>query len=277
MGGDRGAGRSGAAREDLLAGEIGAGRVVSAHGPRLFSHECGYLPDRIALTEARTYRAMSPLGYTGILRAGYRRFADLFFRPRCLLCSLCIPYRVRAGAFRPTRSQRRAWRRNRGIEASVGPVTADEEAVEVANAFYRHRVAIRGWSPLIYTEESYAQQFVGGPVPALEVRYRLGARTLGIGLFDDLPDGQTAVIFHYLRDWAPQSPGAFNIQWLIERARARERPYVYLGYWVPPSPSTAYKARFQPGEARVRGRWVPVPRGHDATTPPLGFSDAELA
>jgi arginyl-tRNA--protein-N-Asp/Glu arginylyltransferase len=41
----------------------------------------------------------------------------------------------------------------------------------------------------------------------------------------------------------------------IERARALLVPYLYLGYWVPGSPTMDYKRRFRPFEVLGADGW----------------------
>ncbi|MHC4390984.1 MAG: arginyltransferase [Planctomycetota bacterium] len=241
--------------------------MIELGGPRLFRHSCGYLPDRSAITEARFFARMTQGAYLQALEAGYRRFGELFFRPRCLQCNACISLRVLAPEFSFRRRWRRVEAKNRDIRVVIGAPRLDGEAVRLANAFYQHRGPRKGWPPVTYTEESYTSQFLGGPVQALEARYYDGDRLLGIGLFDDLPDGETAVIFHYDQAWAPRSPGSFNVLWLIRRALARGTRHVYLGFFVPGSVSTTYKGLFTPAEVLVEGQWLRLPGEFD---PALG-------
>lgn len=245
------------------------GRVLELGAPRLFGHECGYLPRRPAITEARFFAEISRPAYSALLRSGYRRFGDMFFRPRCVGCSQCISYRVIVPGFVPGRRFRRVWKRNADVHVDVRPAAPEEDAVALANAFHHHRGRTKGWPVTRYDVESYARQFTDGPVTTLAARYYRGDELLGIGLFDDLPDGQSAVIFHYGEAWAKDSPGTFNVLWLLERARARHMPYVYLGYWVPASRSTAYKADFRPGEyLGAGGCWTRLAPDHPSDSPP---------
>jgi arginine-tRNA-protein transferase len=44
---------------------------------------------------------------------------------------------------------------------------------------------------------------------------------------------------------------------LIDYAQERGMPWLYLGYYVPGSQKMMYKARFQPAEVYIDGRWRP--------------------
>lgn len=245
----------------IWSAEVQRGRVVERGRPRLFAHECGYRPGCTAVTEARYFDALSPLGYSALLRAGYRRFGELFFRPHCLHCTRCISYRIVVPEVRLARRWRRVLRRNQGLRVEVGEARADREAVDLANAFHRFRTRTRGWEETVYDHESYARLFCTGPVRGLEARLFADGRLVGVSLFDDLPDGGSAVIFFYDEGFCRHSPGAFNVLWQLGRAQSRGGRHLYLGFLVPGCRSTAYKADFRPAEVLLGGRWRPLPEG----------------
>jgi len=74
-----------------------------------------------------------------------------------------------------------------------------------------------------------------------------------------VPAGLSAIYFFHEPAEAPRSLGTFNILMMIDEARPRGLPYVYLGYYVQGCRSLEYKARFQPNELLdAHGAWRPV-------------------
>ena len=66
--------------------------------------------------------------------------------------------------------------------------------------------------------------------------------------------------------------GTYMILDHIERARAMQLPYVYLGYWVEGSAKMAYKARFKPQEHLGPNGWAMVD-AEDYRKPPISRSE----
>ena len=93
------------------------------------------------------------------------------------------------------------------------------------------------------------------PIDTIITEFRIGGRLIGGCLTDRLGDGLSAVYSFYAPELERQSLGTYAILWLVERARAENLPYVYLGYWVPESRKMAYKARFRPCEVLMGGTW----------------------
>jgi arginine-tRNA-protein transferase len=88
----------------------------------------------------------------------------------------------------------------------------------------------------------------------IEFRDRMD-RLVSACLTDELGDGFSAVYSFFAPGMERHSLGTHAILWLVERARALNLAYVYLGYWVPESRKMAYKARFKPSEVLVGGVW----------------------
>jgi arginine-tRNA-protein transferase len=51
------------------------------------------------------------------------------------------------------------------------------------------------------------------------------------------------------------------VLWLIEAARRRGLPHVYLGYWIAESNKMVYKARFRPIEGLGPRGWEMLAEG----------------
>jgi arginine-tRNA-protein transferase len=215
-------------------------------------HACSYLPEERASLDVRIAVDVSAHELGELLSHGWRRFGPTYFRPACAACQACVPTRVPALTFRPSRSQRRARRQAAGLVRVVDTPRVDRERLELYARWHRDREGQRGWEAADIDEERYAMEFAF-PHPAVrEVAFRDPAddnRLLGLGIVDEVPGALSAVYFFWDPVHAPASLGTAHIVRLIEEAAERGVAHVYLGYRVDACPSLAYKGRFQPQEA----------------------------
>jgi arginine-tRNA-protein transferase len=206
--------------------------------------------------------------YEMLIRAGFRRSHRIAFRPACTECQACVPVRIATEDFEPRPWMRRVQKLNAPLEAAFGPATATEEQY----ALFRRYVATRhGDGEMALMDfEDYRSMIEDSPVESGLVEFRDPAGALVAAcLADRLTDGFSAVYsFFEPGRAAPDAPqgtpwpslGSHMILWLVEAARARNLPYVYLGYWVEGSRKMAYKARFAPLEALGGQGWQAIDR-----------------
>ena len=94
------------------------------------------------------------------------------------------------------------------------------------------------------------------PLTTALIRLRDSAGALyGACLTDLLDDGVSAVYSFYDTAEGKRGLGTMLILSLVDEARRRRLPYVYLGYWIAESSKMAYKARFRPLEALQADGW----------------------
>ncbi len=226
------------ARARLAALLDSLGLEASAPSP------CPYLPGRDSrLLVVKPERLTPPL-YQLFLDLNYRRLGPVVYRPRCEGCRECRQLRLSVPAFRPNRAQRRCWRRNADLVASVGRPEASDEK----HALYRRYLEARHDGQMSGSREEF-DEFLHDAAPFTEeVAFRLQGRLLGAGIYDLLPQAISAVYFYFDPDLAGRSPGVHNVLWLLERCRQRGLPWLYLGYHVAGCAAMEYKAAFRPHE-----------------------------
>jgi arginine-tRNA-protein transferase len=201
---------------------------------------------------------LTPHEYVERLQRGWRRFGTVMFRPECPACRRCQSLRVPVTAFRPNRSQQRAWRANHDVSIEIGPPSVSDAHRSLYDRFHRHQSREKGWRD---PEADGAETFLDNPFATEEWRYTTGDRLLGIGYVDRLPQALSAIYFYWDPDERSRSLGTFNVLSIIERARTVGVPHVYLGYYVEGCRSLAYKANFQPNEVLgPDGSWIPFRR-----------------
>src|SRR5262245_40292357 len=83
-------------------------------------HPCSYLPDRIARHEFLFCRNLTSAQYQQYMDQNFRRSGRLIYRPVCSGCRECTPLRVSVHTFRPSRSQKRAVKKNHDIALKIG-------------------------------------------------------------------------------------------------------------------------------------------------------------
>jgi leucyl-tRNA---protein transferase len=222
---------------------------------------CGYLPDQQWSLEYEFAVEITAAEYLERMRAGWRHFGRMLFRPRCPGCTACRSLRVLAREFQPDRSQRRTRRANEGdVRLVIGKPSVTRAKLDLYDRYHAFQSEFKGW-PMhgVKDSDSYTDSFVDNPFSVQEWCYYLGRRLIGIGYVDDLPGAFSAVYFFYDPEFRDRSLGTWNILSLIDVAARQGREHVYLGYHVAGCRSMEYKGRFHPSEIRhADGEWRPL-------------------
>jgi arginine-tRNA-protein transferase len=218
-------------------------------------HLCPYLEGQ---QESRIFTGLTSDGadiqYQALTRAGFRRSHRMAYRPACPSCNACVPVRVLARDFEAGRAERRVLRRNADLTEHERPPQSTDEQYRL---FARYLAARHGDGPMAkMTPEDYRAMVEETPVETAILEYRdpEGA-LLAACLADALSDGYSAVYSFADPDQPKRGLGNYMILRLIERARERGLPHVYLGYWIAESRKMSYKDRFRPIEALGADGW----------------------
>ncbi|MGH6983496.1 MAG: arginyltransferase [Stellaceae bacterium] len=196
----------------------------------------------------------APDFYNNLSRAGFRRSHSLAYRPACAGCGRCVPVRIPVVEFLESRSLRRIRNANRDLYAGAGIAHADHDQFRLFQRYQRSRHAESDMAAMTYTD--YRAMVEDTPLTTALVRLRDRDGVLrGACLADLLDDGVSAVYSFYDPAGGKRGLGTMLILALVDEARRRRLPYVYLGYWIAESPKMAYKARFRPLEALGPDGW----------------------
>jgi len=228
---------------------------------------CPYLPGR---SERKLFTALSGdaarvLNDT-LSKQGFRRSQNVLYRPACSECTACLSARIRVADFTPSRSQRRALRRNAALRREATSPWATDEQFSLFRRYLDSRHADGGMADMDVFE--FAAMIEETPVRSRVIEYsesrtqdaqtpiRGSGRSLAaVCLTDVLDDGLSLVYSFYEPERVQDGLGTFMILDHIELARQVGLPYVYLGYWVSGSAKMAYKAGFSALEVYHDSEW----------------------
>lgn len=238
------------------------GMKISAHYVTP-PHRCSYLPAQTAMLEYIDCETLSVDEYDVMLVNGWRRFGRSLFRPRCPFCTSCWSLRVLTERFEMNRSQKRNVRENESrVRLEIGEPSVSDRKLALHDAFHTHQSEEIGWPRYPPKDfSSYVASFVNNPIPTEEWCYYDGDKLIGVGYVDVVPTGLSAIYFFHDPQYREWGLGTWNVLQVIKEAGERNRPFVYLGYYVAGCRSLEYKARFGPHEVHDSGtgRWqLPV-------------------
>jgi arginine-tRNA-protein transferase len=217
---------------------------------------CPYLAGRVERRLVTELAGRHSISFHDVLsQAGFRRSHSIAYVPVCSECDACAAVRIVVPQFTPSRTQRRVWIRNGDIIGTEGPARATEEQYTLFRAYQKARHRDGEMARMDYYD--YQTMIEDTPVDTLMVEFRDPEDTLlAACLTDRVADGFSAVYSFYDPNLARRGLGTFMILWLVERARALGRSFVYLGFWVRNSPKMSYKSRFKPLERYQPTGWT---------------------
>lgn len=216
---------------------------------------CPYLPGRM---ERKIVTELNQPGadalHDVLSRAGFRRSHSIAYAPACSGCNACIPVRIVAPEFKMTRNQRKVWNANSHLTVTPAPPRATAEQYALFSRYQAERHT--GSDMALMGFYDYRSMVDESPIDTCLMEFRDGSGELqAVCLTDRMSDGLSAVYSFFDPSLQKRSLGTHMILWLVEEARRRALPYVYLGYWIRESRKMAYKIRFQPLEGFTSQGW----------------------
>lgn len=247
------------ALDQLVLQLVNAGRL-----PRSSPHDCSYLEGQQAIEEGFMVEELHPELYHDLMNRRFRRSGHVLYRPQCEGCQACTPLRIPVNVFEPSRSQRRAMRKNKDVLVRFGPPHLDERRLEL---YGRYLEMQHPGSPQSNEPDSLKNFLYTTCVETIEVTYELpDGALIGVSILDISSQSLSSVYHFFDPRERRRSIGVFSAVTEIELCRQWGIPYYYLGYWIAGSATMAYKAQYYPHELMIDGVW------ERQTKPPKGAS-----
>lgn len=203
---------------------------------------CGYFDDRHWVFEEFGYDSLHPEELDALLAAGWRHFGIHFFRPKCTDCRRCVPIRVLVDEFKPSKSQRRVFRKNMDVELEI---VAPYPRLETFHLYGKHNYQRFNNPP---SPEFYLYGLMENVCQTKEFRYKLDGKLIASGFVDIGKESLSSMYFVFDPVFHKRGLGTFSILKEIEYAQQHGMAYYYLGYYIAKNSHMAYKDAFRPNE-----------------------------
>lgn len=163
--------------------------------------------------------------------------------------------RVPVERFTPNRTQRRLNRRNEDITTRIIPARYDARHYALYADYIHYRHADGDMYPP--SREQYRTFLTLDEPYAQLMELYLEDQLVGVAAFDQLEHGLSAIYTFFSVDEAldKRSLGTLAILRLIELARDKGLPHLYLGYWIEACRKMRYKQNFTPLEVLDGRQW----------------------
>ena len=222
-------------------------------------HDCSYLPDREATTLfLDPQETLLPSVYDSLSLLGFRRSGRHLYRPHCEGCNACRSVRIPVERFTHNRTQRKLLRRNADINTRIVSACFNSRHYSLYADYICRRHADGDMYPP--SHEQYRTFLTLNEPYAFLLEFTLNETLVAVAAFDQLEHGISAIYTFFDADESldKRSLGTFAVLKLIELARQKGLPHVYLGYWIAECRKMRYKQAFSPIEVLQGRHWRPL-------------------
>jgi arginine-tRNA-protein transferase len=227
------------------------------------AYPCSYLPGNFAQSlMAAPQHLVNAHVYSNLIQQGFRRSGDYAYRPHCPHCQSCVSVRVVLQDFKPSRSQKRAYKQHQNLTARILTTTFDETHFALYSAYIKARHAETEPVDSEKSQQTEIEQYRSfvcqSHVDSVMVEFSENEQVKMVSLIDVVDDGISAVYTFFDPSDKKSSYGIYNIMWQIAWAKSLKLNYVYLGYWIKNSQKMAYKQQFLPQQRLINQTWETV-------------------
>ena len=232
--------------------------MSTAHNPiRLFEtvvDDCPYLDEqKSASILVDPDHQIDKNLFSMLSRSGFRRSGEMLYSPKCPNCNACVSVRIPSSEFKPSRSQKRVWRRNIDVTATIEDVCFKQEHFDM---YYRYQLHRHPESSMCDVDTSKYTGFIESTYSRSKfLCFYLEEQLIGISVIDQFDGGISAVYTFFEPEHSNRSLGTYAILYALKLAKAHKIPYVYLGYWIDGSPKMDYKRKFKPLQGYLDREW----------------------
>lgn len=218
-------------------------------------HPCSYLDDEEAQPAVvHPLFDMTTGVYSELIKQGFRRSGDEVYSPHCPNCSACIPVRLKATDFTPSRSQRRCLQKNSNTQAVIKPAEFDQGHYDM----YLRYQAARHREGLMFDSSSdeYIHFLKSSWCDTQFVEFLIDGELAAIAVVDQLENALSAVYTFFEPKFSDYSPGVHAVLWQIGQAKQLQKEFLYLGFWIKQCKKMSYKSEYQPLQTFRNKQWM---------------------
>lgn len=216
---------------------------------------CPYLDGRLSRNHiVDPAYPLSAEKYEFLLAMGFRRSAEIVYRPACIDCDECKSTRLPVKKFKPNRSQQRAWKKSmHQLVCNEKSASFDPEHFRLYKKYTQER---HQDSDMKESSEAQYMEFLTSSwsqTVFLEIQH--AGTLLAVAVTDQQPNSLSALYTFFDPEYSSLSPGVLAILCQIELAKRLGLDWLYLGYWVKDCQKMRYKTQYRPIQVFDKGHW----------------------
>lgn len=192
--------------------------------------------------------------FSMLSRSGFRRSGEMLYAPKCPDCKACVSVRIPSAEFKPSRGQRRVWKKNLDLNVELQDISFEQAHFEMYLKYQKHR---HPESSMCDEDSSKYTDFIDSEFSRSKfLCFYLDDQIIGISVIDQFEGGISAVYTFFDPDQSSRSLGTYAILYMLKLAKFKDIPYVYLGYWIERSQKMNYKRNFKPLQGYIDRQWI---------------------
>jgi len=217
-------------------------------------HSCSYLEDKSAqFAYVHPDIALNTTLYEQLIEQGFRRSGNHVYRPYCTNCTHCISTRLAVEKFKPSRQQRRTFKKNTDLKITLKPALFEQAHFDLYQHYQRSRHAESDMANT--TPDEYINFLKSDWCNTLFIEFTLADELAGVAIVDLFDNALSAVYTFFDPKFSARSLGVYAVLWQIEHAKTVGLDWVYLGYWIKECQKMSYKTNYQPIQGFINNEW----------------------